>query len=103
MGTAPAGQGAGPAGWEALAEAGQWAGRDLLAKIQSSVEEHEPDVIVRTRLGDGSATGELVSASASAQLVVVGSRGFGALRGLLMGSTTHAVIHHSDCPVLVHR
>lgn len=96
-------EGGGPVGYKQLAEAGQRAGRDLLAKIQASVTEREPDVVVRPRLGDGSATAELVSASASSQLVVVGSRGVGALRGLLLGSTTHALIHHSDCPVLVHR
>ena len=96
-------EGGGPVGWKELAEAGQRAGRDLLAQIQATVAEHEPDVIVRPRLGDGSAASELVAASTSAQPVVVGSRGVGALRGLLLGSTTHALIHHSDCPVLVHR
>ena len=96
-------KGAGPVGWTELSEAGQRIGRDLLAKVQASVAEYEPDVIVRTQLGDGSATAELVRASSNAQLVVVGSHGFGPLRGLLLGSTTHALIHHSDCPVLVHR
>jgi nucleotide-binding universal stress UspA family protein len=97
------GQGTAPVGWKELAEAGQRAGRELLARIQASVAEHEPNVMVRPRLGDGSATAELVTASSSAQLVVVGSRGVGALRGLLLGSTTHALIHHANCPVLVHR
>jgi nucleotide-binding universal stress UspA family protein len=95
--------GGGPVGWKELAEAGQRAGRGLLAQIQATVAEHEPEVTVRPELGDGSPTSELVTASSSAQLVVVGSRGVGALRGLLLGSTTHALIHHSDCPVLVHR
>jgi len=96
-------EGGGPVGYKQLAEAGQRTGRDLLEKIQASVSEHEPDVIVRPQMGDGSATAELVIASASAELVVVGSRGVGALRGLLLGSTTHALIHHADCPVFVHR
>jgi nucleotide-binding universal stress UspA family protein len=96
-------EGGGPVGWKELSEAGQRAGRDLLAKVQASVAESEPDVVVRTQLGDGSPTAELVSASPNAQLVVVGSHGVGPLRGLLLGSTTHALIHHSDCPVLVHR
>ena len=97
------GEGGGPIGYEQLAEAGQRAGRDLLAKIQESVAEHQPDVSVRLVLADHSPTADLVSASKDAQLLVVGSRGVGALRGLLLGSTTHALIHHSDCPVLVHR
>lgn len=37
------------------------------------------------------------------QLIVVGSRGRGGLTGLLLGSTSHAVIAHATCPVVVVR
>ncbi|MFD2419886.1 universal stress protein [Amycolatopsis pigmentata] len=45
----------------------------------------------------------LLDWSGRAQLVVVGSRGRGGFTGLLLGSTSHAVIHHADCPVLIAR
>lgn len=45
----------------------------------------------------------LLDWSGRAQLVVVGSRGRGGFTGLLLGSTSHAVIYHADCPVLVAR
>jgi nucleotide-binding universal stress UspA family protein len=61
------------------------------------------DVPVSVRLGSRSAAAELVAASHDAQLVVVGSHDLGPLRGLLMGCTTHSVIHHAACPVLVER
>lgn len=61
------------------------------------------DVPVSVRLGGGSAAAELVGASRDAELVVVGSHDLGPLRGLLMGSTTHALIHHAACPVLIDR
>ena len=36
-------------------------------------------------------------------LVIVGSRGQSAFRGLLLGSVTEAVIHHATCRVLVQK
>ena len=36
-------------------------------------------------------------------LVVMGSRGVGELKGLLVGSTAHKVLHLAKCPVLIIR
>ena len=38
-----------------------------------------------------------------AELIIVGARGRGRLKGLLLGSVTHKVIQHARCPVLVVR
>jgi nucleotide-binding universal stress UspA family protein len=38
-----------------------------------------------------------------ATLIVLGSRGLGALGGLLLGSVAHKIVQLSSCPVLVVR
>ena len=60
-----------------------------------------PDVPVTVLLCEGSAPKALVSASRDAGLVVVGARGSGGGARFGVGSTTHALLHHADCPVLV--
>jgi nucleotide-binding universal stress UspA family protein len=49
----------------------------------------------------GGAAGVLCRAAEGADLMVVGARGLGGFRGLLMGSVTHQVVAHSPCPVVV--
>jgi nucleotide-binding universal stress UspA family protein len=38
-----------------------------------------------------------------ADLIVMGSRGWGQLKAMLLGSVSEHVLHHATCPVLIAR
>ncbi len=42
-----------------------------------------------------------VAENRAADLIVMGTRGFGAVKGLLVGSVSRKVIHYAACPVMV--
>lgn len=74
------------------------------AVVQAAVESVAdllPADRVTGEVADGGPTTVLLSASAHAQLLVVGSRGSGGVAGLLVGSTASGVVAHADCPVVV--
>ena len=75
------------------------AGEKLIEQALAAVDHEGLDVRRITSVGH---TAQLLcDAAEGADLLVVGSRGFGGFRGLLVGSVTHQVVAHAPCPVLV--
>lgn len=56
---------------------------------------------VRPVLVCAGAAAAILQASEGADLVVVGSRGLGGFKELLLGSVSHQVAHHARCPVVI--
>jgi nucleotide-binding universal stress UspA family protein len=54
-----------------------------------------------TEMRDGAPVSTLVDAAADAHMVVVGSRGLGGVKRLLLGSVSAGVLQHARCPVVV--
>lgn len=77
--------------------------RELLAERLAGWQEKYPDVPVHRLVVEGTPAQVLLSHAQHAQLLVVGSRGRGDIGGLFLGSTSHRLIHHAPCPVLVVR
>ncbi|KAA5834219.1 universal stress protein [Saccharopolyspora hirsuta] len=62
-----------------------------------------PELPVTGEVADGHPARELVHRSETARLLVVGSRGHGAFREVLLGSISTTVAAHARCPVAVVR
>lgn len=68
----------------------------LQAELAKTVGEHAP-----LRIATGPPAERLVAASWHASLLVIGTRGVGALRRALLGSVSAAVVHSAAAPVIV--
>ncbi|GGH92701.1 universal stress protein [Arthrobacter liuii] len=78
--------------------------RTVLAETVAGLKEDYPDLTVHQRLEtEKGAVDALVDAAAGAKLLVVGSRGRGAFKRLLLGSTAHGVLKHLPCPTIITR
>jgi nucleotide-binding universal stress UspA family protein len=78
-------------------EAAQVEADSMLKK--AGEESRPPSVTVRAVTGLPAE--ELIAATADADMIVVGSRGAGGFKRLLLGSVSTQVTHHARCPVVV--
>jgi nucleotide-binding universal stress UspA family protein len=76
--------------------------RDAMrAGLDKLVEEMPSDVRAEVRLLEGDGVKPLLDQTETVDLMVMGSRGYGPLRRVLLGSTSAQVIRSAACPVLV--
>ncbi|MEO8265600.1 MAG: universal stress protein [Ilumatobacteraceae bacterium] len=77
-------------------------------ELRTSLESLGPrltdgSVHIRSKLCEDAPTAALMTESRGADLIVVGSRGRGGLRSLLLGSVSRTMLHQALCPVAVVR
>lgn len=83
-------------GLREVAEARLKEAADTVAAVVPGASAH-----LKTTVAAGRASQVLLDAARGATLLVVGSRGVGALTRLMLGSTSTEVVHHAHLPVTV--
>lgn len=75
----------------------------VLSERLAGYQERFPDLTVQRVVERDRPVRVLSGFAEEAQLIVVGRRGRGGLTGMLLGSTSNALVHTADCPVMVVR
>lgn len=101
--TAAYGYGFAPAFSEDLPESLEAAAKARLEEALAEAQEEYPEVRGEVTAVEGQPAAVLLEESRNADLLVVGSRGFGGFRGLLLGSVGQQCAQHSRCPVVIVR
>jgi len=95
------------AGWAPppprLTEDSEAAAKEVLEEALGAVKEDGGSVEIEPVVREGQPANVLVEASADAELLVVGSRGRGGFRELMLGSVSQQCAHHARCPVTIVR
>ncbi len=77
--------------------------KNVLAEQLAGWRDKYPDVHVTSSVVHDSPARALLAKASGAALVVVGTRGRGGFRSLVLGSTSQQLLHHAPCPVVVVR
>jgi nucleotide-binding universal stress UspA family protein len=83
--------------WEAFRTRAEQVAADALA----AAKKLHPSLEAEALAVQGQAGFVLLEESADAALIVVGRRGLGGFRSLLLGSVSQQVVQHATCPVIV--
>jgi nucleotide-binding universal stress UspA family protein len=83
--------------WDAFRARAQQVADDAAA----AVAELQPSLETEALEVHGQPADVLLAQGAEAALIVIGRRGLGGFRSLLLGSVSHQVVQHATCPVVV--
>ena len=67
----------------------------------AAVKKLQPTLEIEALAVQGQPADVLLEQGADAELIVVGRRGLGGFKSLLLGSVSQQVVHHATCPVVV--
>lgn len=88
---------------EELVESQRSAAEEAIAIGVAGLSSRYPDLEVKREIVQAAPVAALLQSAEEAELLVVGSRGRGAISRLLLGSVSHGVLQALPCPVIVTR
>jgi nucleotide-binding universal stress UspA family protein len=91
-----------PVGVLEATDFGKLAGEVLATSITEAVGSASPVPVIPV-VAEGNPAQVLLDAAAGADMLVVGSRGYGGFTEALLGSVSQHCVHHAQCPVVVIR
>ena len=102
----PAAVYAAPPGWapppdQETLDAFRMRAQQVADDASAKVNELRPSLQVEALAVPGQPADALLAQGADADLIVVGRRGLGGFKSLLLGSVSQQVVHHATCPVVV--
>jgi nucleotide-binding universal stress UspA family protein len=86
-----------PATWDAVRERAQ----EVADEAFAAVKKLQPSTEAEALAVPGQPADVLLEQGADAALIVVGRRGLGGFRSLLLGSVSQQVVQYATCPVVV--
>lgn len=75
----------------------------VLRNASTTAAEHAVDARAELLIGNPATQIARLASEIDAELIVIGSRGLGRVKGAILGSTSRDVVAHAHCPVLVIR
>lgn len=79
------------------------AAAELVRAELAAADVDATGIEIESVIAEGPASAALIAEADGADLIVVGSRGRGGFKGLLLGSVSHQTVHHASCPVVIVR
>jgi nucleotide-binding universal stress UspA family protein len=89
--------------WTELDEAARAAAESAVGAAFAELDDSAPNVDTRIEHGRAATCIVETAKETGADLIVMGSRGWGEARALLLGSVSEEVLHTASCPVLIVR
>ena len=89
--------------YDAAINAALTRGEQMLDRAKAELDARDADVAHELELIPGRAAEVIatVAETRGADEIIVGTRGYGPLRGIALGSVAHALLHQAACPVTV--